>query len=616
MKSERLQSVIDLAMLIQKGEPGDQGVKGLKGDRGEPGTKGDKGDPGEIGPQGLVGKAGNVGPAGPQGPSGQGVNWRGRWSPRLKYVEDDAVESEGSSYIAIMPSTNVKPPSSGWDLMAQKGAPGPAGGRGTHVISHGGGGSGSALEAKDEGVSLDTAVTSIDFAGAGVTASAVGHAVTVTIPSGGGAPTTADYLVGTADGGLSNEIVVGTTPGGELGGTWASPTVDATHSGSAHTDFIAKSFLDAKGDLITASADNTPSKLTVGADDTILMADAAQAGGLKWVASATPAAISTSGATGTSDTFTRGDHTHAHEAAHTAHDTVWDAAGDLVVGTGADTAAKLSITVPAANILEVLGVVNGETTATWKAVHDGTNPAAIGTAAAGTALTASHRDHVHATGAGTPSTQALGDAAATGSGPAAAMTDHKHAMPALSSATPLIPGIGAVGTALPSSREDHVHPAPIDEVIGAPHYMMQSTATSTANTASFIKFGVKIPVTVTKAYARITTASGNIDMGIYSSDGTTLTRVGSSGTTACPTAANNANVTLTGSVNLVPGVIYYAAVSSDNAVVSMMKPGFTPMFTGTGGGDFCGTVATSFPLPSSLLLSTLVNAQPWGCQFK
>lgn len=52
--------------------------------------------------------------------------------------------------------------------------------------------------------------------------------------AGGGAPSTADYLVGTADGGLSNEIVVGTSPGGELGGTWASPTVDASHSGSTH----------------------------------------------------------------------------------------------------------------------------------------------------------------------------------------------------------------------------------------------------------------------------------------------------------------------------------------------------------------------------------------------
>jgi hypothetical protein len=52
--------------------------------------------------------------------------------------------------------------------------------------------------------------------------------------SGAGAPTTVDYLVGTASGSLSAEIVVGTSPGGELGGTWASPTVDATHSGSTH----------------------------------------------------------------------------------------------------------------------------------------------------------------------------------------------------------------------------------------------------------------------------------------------------------------------------------------------------------------------------------------------
>lgn len=41
-----------------------------------------------------------------------------------------------------------------------------------------------------------------------------------------GAPVDADYLVGTANGGLSAEIVVGTSPGGELGGTWGSPTID------------------------------------------------------------------------------------------------------------------------------------------------------------------------------------------------------------------------------------------------------------------------------------------------------------------------------------------------------------------------------------------------------
>jgi hypothetical protein len=62
----------------------------------------------------------------------------------------------------------------------------------------------------------------------------VGAAVWTITTASSGAPTTADYLVGTAQAGLSAEIVVGTAPGGELGGTWASPTVDATHSGSAH----------------------------------------------------------------------------------------------------------------------------------------------------------------------------------------------------------------------------------------------------------------------------------------------------------------------------------------------------------------------------------------------
>lgn len=82
--------------------------------------------------------------------------------------------------------------------------------------------------------------------------------------SGGGAPTNADYLVGTAHGSLSAEIVVGTSPGGELGGTWASPTVDTTHSGSAHhsqshvldgSDHTA-SGLNA-GDVLTATSATT-----------------------------------------------------------------------------------------------------------------------------------------------------------------------------------------------------------------------------------------------------------------------------------------------------------------------------------------------------------------------
>lgn len=49
-----------------------------------------------------------------------------------------------------------------------------------------------------------------------------------------GAPVDAEYLVKTVHAELTNEEVVGPTPGGELGGTWPAPTVDSVHSGSAH----------------------------------------------------------------------------------------------------------------------------------------------------------------------------------------------------------------------------------------------------------------------------------------------------------------------------------------------------------------------------------------------
>ena len=101
--------------------------------------------------------------------------------------------------------------------------------------------------------------------------------------SGSGAPTTADYLVGTANGSLSAEIVVGTSPGGELGGTWASPTIDTTHSGSAHTDFIAKAIVDAKGDLIAATAADTVARVAVGTNGYLLKADSTATAGVSWV---------------------------------------------------------------------------------------------------------------------------------------------------------------------------------------------------------------------------------------------------------------------------------------------------------------------------------------------
>jgi hypothetical protein len=84
---------------------------------------------------------------------------------------------------------------------------------------------------------------------------------------------------------------------------WATPS-----SGSVATDPI----WDAKGDLAGGTGSNTAARLPVGADDTILMADAAQTTGLKWVASQTPStqAFGDSATQGTADTYARGDHKH------------------------------------------------------------------------------------------------------------------------------------------------------------------------------------------------------------------------------------------------------------------------------------------------------------------
>lgn len=45
---------------------------------------------------------------------------------------------------------------------------------------------------------------------------------------------------------------------------------------------VAASLVDAKGDLIVATADNTVARLAVGADGKVVRADSAQAGGVKW----------------------------------------------------------------------------------------------------------------------------------------------------------------------------------------------------------------------------------------------------------------------------------------------------------------------------------------------
>jgi hypothetical protein len=62
------------------------------------------------------------GNTGAQGATGpQGVVWKGNWSSATAYVVNDAVAQGGNSYIAVAPNTNQMPPGAAWNLLAQGG---------------------------------------------------------------------------------------------------------------------------------------------------------------------------------------------------------------------------------------------------------------------------------------------------------------------------------------------------------------------------------------------------------------------------------------------------------------------------------------------------------------
>jgi hypothetical protein len=82
------------------------------------------------GPAGPIGPIGGQGIQGVQGPAGPGWNqWKGVWSSATAYIVNDAVQYNGSSYIAILAGTNKQPDTQTtyWNLVALKGSTGASG---------------------------------------------------------------------------------------------------------------------------------------------------------------------------------------------------------------------------------------------------------------------------------------------------------------------------------------------------------------------------------------------------------------------------------------------------------------------------------------------------------
>lgn len=124
--------------------------------------------------------------------------------------------------------------------------------------------------------------------------------------------------------------------------TWAT---------SDDANAIQNAIVDAKGDIVAASAADTPARLAVGTDNQRLVAASGEATGLKYV----------------SDT----------------QNTVIDAAGDLLYGTAADTVGKLAIGTAG----QVLKVNSGATAPEWGAAGGGGGLVFISSTTIGSAVT-------------------------------------------------------------------------------------------------------------------------------------------------------------------------------------------------------------------------------------
>lgn len=107
------------------------------------------------------------------------------------------------------------------------------------------------------------------------------------------------------------------------------------------------------------------------------------------------------------------------------------------------------------------------------------------------------------------------------------------------------------------------------------------------------------PLAVAKVHVWVGTSSGNVDVGLWRSDDTTLTLLTSSGSTAVGTGSAEQIISLLATVVLQPRTQYYVGICPDNVTATWGRDSAGVNFTAVGPVNPGGSKASQFPLASN-----------------
>lgn len=250
----------------------------------------------------------------------RGMRWRSSWATSTSYLKDDVVYYDGNAYIATADfSSNASSFANdvSWELFSQGGL---------NAIPSQAGNSGEFLTTDGSSVSWSpNLVTAVAGTANEVEVSAATGSVTIGLPNNvtvGANLTVSNNLtvngdltvsgttttINTATLSVADNIIIlnsdvtaepsenagieverGTSTNVLIRWNESTDIWEATNDGTTYTailgwssDAVLKSTFDAKGDLLVGSADNTVTKLSVGANGLALKANSSTASGLEW----------------------------------------------------------------------------------------------------------------------------------------------------------------------------------------------------------------------------------------------------------------------------------------------------------------------------------------------